>query len=63
MVVMKKKIPEEVANRLFENVFVCMKCNAKIRANLQKVRAGKIKCRKCGSKQLRPKTKERKGAV
>ena len=49
-----------VTNRLFNRVFICMKCNAKIRADPRKVRAGKIKCRKCYSKDLRPKSKERK---
>ncbi len=49
-----------VTNRLYNRVFICMKCNAKIRADPRKVRAGKIKCRKCYSKDLRPKSKERK---
>lgn len=49
---------QEVTDRMFKNVFVCMKCKAKIRANPRKVRAGKIKCRKCGSKDLRQKSKE-----
>lgn len=44
--------------RLFQNMFVCMKCNAKLRALPRKVEAGKIKCRKCGSKDLRLKSKE-----
>jgi ribosomal protein L40E len=51
---------EAVSKRVFERVFVCMKCNAKIRADLRKVKARKIKCRKCGYKGLRPKSKERK---
>lgn len=55
----KAKVPE-VMKRVYDRVFVCMKCNAKIRADLQKVKAKKIKCRKCGSKALRPKSKERK---
>ena len=59
---MAKKLPEDVSRRLFKNVFVCMKCNAKIRAPMSKVMKGKIKCRKCGSKALRPKAKERRGA-
>jgi len=53
---------KEVAKaRLFDRVFICMDCNAKIRADLSKVRAGKVKCRKCGSKKLRLKKKESKG--
>ncbi|MFH1473598.1 MAG: 50S ribosomal protein L40e [Candidatus Aenigmatarchaeota archaeon] len=55
----KTKI-EAVTNRIFNRMFICMKCNAKIRAEPRKVRAGKIKCRKCYSKDLRPKSKERK---
>lgn len=39
--------------RVFRNVFICMKCNAKIRTNNPK----KTKCRKCGAKALRPKKK------
>ena len=46
--------------RLYERVFVCMRCNAKIRSDALKVRANKIKCRKCGYKHLRAKKKERK---
>ena len=59
---MAKKLPDEVSKRLFQNVFVCMRCHAKIRAPMVKVKKGKIKCRKCGSKALRPKAKERRGA-
>ena len=55
----KQKFPE-AENRLFHRVFVCMKCGAKIRADLVKVRAGKINCRKCKSKRLRPIHKEHK---
>lgn len=63
MIAVRKKIPDAVVHRLFENVFICMKCNAKIRADPYKVAEGKIKCRKCGSKKLRPKSKERKGVA
>ncbi len=51
-------IKEEAKKRLFDNVFVCGKCKAKMKADGFKVRAGKIKCRKCGSRALRPKSKE-----
>jgi ribosomal protein L40E len=47
--------------RLFQNVFICMHCNGKIRAPPEKVKRGKIKCRRCGSKDLRLKAKERRG--
>ena len=58
---MAKKIPKEGAARLFTNVFICMNCNAKIRARREKVIRGSIMCRKCGSKELRLKAKERRG--
>ena len=60
MIEVPKKLFEEVADRLFHRVFVCRKCKSKIRADYAKVKAGKVKCRKCGSKSLRPKRKEKK---
>lgn len=54
---MAAPLPEVVKNRLFNRVYVCMKCNAKIKADLAKVKAGKVKCRKCNSKSLRVKKK------
>ena len=50
----------EAEARKFKNVFVCRKCKSKIRADYLKVREGKVKCRKCGSRALRPKRKEKK---
>ncbi|HLC51450.1 MAG TPA: 50S ribosomal protein L40e [archaeon] len=47
-------------SRLYEGVFVCMKCNAKMRAHPLRVAAGRVKCRKCYYHGLRPKSKERK---
>jgi hypothetical protein len=47
------KIPE-ATNRLFKNVFVCKKCQTKIRADSQKILKGKVKCRKCDKKAFRP---------
>jgi ribosomal protein L40E len=58
---MGKKINEAASNRLFLNMFVCMHCNAKHRSDPDKVKQGIIKCRKCGSKNLRLKAKERRG--
>lgn len=58
---MAKKLIEFAAKRLFINMNVCMKCNAKMKAKASDVKNRKIKCRKCGSKQLRPKAKERRG--
>jgi ribosomal protein L40E len=55
----KQKFPE-AEKRLFNRVFVCMKCGVKIKADLVKVRAGKVKCRKCKAKRLRPIHKDKK---
>ncbi len=52
---------DPVSKRLFDRVFICMKCNARIRANPEKVKAGRVKCRKCGYSGLRPKKRLRKG--
>lgn len=51
------KFPEAEA-RFFHNIFVCRKCGTKIRALNMKVIAGKVHCRKCKSKVLRPKRKK-----
>ena len=45
---------QEAQNRLFKNVFVCKKCQSKIKANPVRVLEGKVKCRKCKKKALRP---------
>lgn len=55
----KQRFPE-AEQRLFYRVFVCMKCGAKLRSDLVKVRSRKVKCRKCKSKQLRPVHREHK---
>ncbi len=47
------KIPE-AQNRMFKNVFVCKKCQTKIRADPQRILKGKVKCRKCNKKAFRP---------
>ncbi len=48
----------EADARYFHNVFVCRKCGTKIRTTNMKVLAGKVRCRKCKSKALRPKRKK-----
>ena len=55
----KQKSPE-AEKRLFHRVFICMKCGGKNRGDLIKVRDGKVKCRKCNSKRLRPIHKDHK---
>ncbi len=42
---MATKIPEAQA-RMTKNVFVCMRCESKMRADPQKILKGKVKCRK-----------------
>ncbi len=54
------KFPE-AERRIFHRVFVCRKCKSTLKTDNQKIKLGKAKCRKCGSKALRPKNKERKG--
>ncbi len=51
------KFPEADA-RWFKNVFVCRVCKSKVRAPVLKVLAGRVSCRKCGSKVLRTKRKK-----
>ncbi|MBI2545014.1 MAG: 50S ribosomal protein L40e [Candidatus Aenigmarchaeota archaeon] len=54
---MAKKVFPEAMGRLYNRVFVCKVCKAKMRADSAKVRLGKVKCRTCGSHALRPKKK------
>ena len=51
------KFPEADA-RLFRNKFVCRRCKSTIRATNMKVIAGKVRCRNCLRKVLRPKRKK-----
>jgi len=44
----------EAQNRLFKNMFVCKKCQTKMKADPQKILKGKVKCRKCQKKSFRP---------
>ncbi len=53
------RIPEATA-RLFHRVWICRKCKKKIRADGSKIRARKILCPKCGSRDFRAKRKEKK---
>lgn len=55
----RQRIPE-VDERLFNRVFICMNCGSKNKADLQKVKQKKIRCRNCKSKDLRPIHKEHK---
>lgn len=55
----KQKFAETEA-RLFTRIFICMKCGARNKGDVLKVRTGKIKCRKCHSKELRKIHKEHK---
>ncbi len=54
---MAKKTFPEAMERLFHRVYVCKICKSKIKADAMKVKHKKVKCRKCGSRELRPKKK------
>lgn len=45
---------KEAEARLFKDIYVCRKCENKIRAARNKVLNGKAYCRKCLSKAVRP---------
>jgi len=49
---------EEARVRKLRNVFVCRICKSKVRAPSLKVSQGKVKCRKCNSRKLKPKRKK-----
>lgn len=49
---------EEATVRKLRNIFVCRICKSKLRAPSLKISQGKIKCRKCGSRKLKPKRKK-----
>ncbi len=44
--------------RFFLNVYVCKKCNQKIRTQAVRILAGKVKCPRCQSRSFRPKRKK-----
>ncbi|MFH1803252.1 MAG: hypothetical protein ABH864_07455 [archaeon] len=50
---MATKIPI-AQNRMFHDVFVCKKCNKKIRSQAVRVVAGKVSCPRCKSRAFRP---------
>ena len=50
---MATKIPV-AQERMFHDVFVCKKCNHKIRSQAVRVVAGKVSCPKCKSRAFRP---------
>ncbi|NOQ55338.1 MAG: 50S ribosomal protein L40e [Nanohaloarchaea archaeon] len=54
---MAKPRNEIAVKRLFTNVYICMRCNAKVRSG----KRDGIKCRKCNSKNMRLKNKDVKG--
>lgn len=50
----------EAEKRLYGGVYVCRKCEKKGRFPVSKVLAGKVKCKGCGYKVLRPVRKRAK---
>jgi len=49
---------EEANRRLIVDVFVCRQCKRKVKAPSLKISQGKIHCRHCKSKKLRPKRRK-----
>jgi Zn finger protein HypA/HybF involved in hydrogenase expression len=47
-------------NRLFKNVFVCKHCGQKMKANVLKIIAKKVTCRKCKRHNFRPMKSKKK---
>ncbi len=45
--------PEAMA-RMFNSIYICRKCESKIKLPISKFLTGKGVCRKCNSKKLRP---------
>ena len=58
---MAKKLPDAIAKRMFTNMYICVKCNARMRVSSEKIKKGGVKCRRCNCSKLRPKAKERRG--
>lgn len=58
---MGKKVMGPAFDRLYKNVFICLRCNSKIKADPLKVKKHLVKCRKCNSYKLRLKAKEPRG--
>lgn len=56
LIIMAMKRDPVVDTRIFNNVYVCMRCNAKLRTSKPVERTG-AKCRKCGYKGMRLKRK------
>jgi len=50
----RKTFPEAMA-RIYQRMYVCRVCKAKMRAEGAKIKSGAVKCRNCGSRALRPK--------
>ena len=57
---MAKKVTGPIFHRLFENVFVCLRCKRKQRADPLAIRDKRVHCRKCGMSAFRPKSKQGK---
>lgn len=51
------KFPE-ADERLFKNVYICLRCNARNRVDQRRIRLDKAKCHKCHHPRLRQKSKK-----
>ncbi len=45
---------EAAAARYLRNIFICKVCKSKMRTTNMRVLSGKVSCRKCKGKALRP---------
>lgn len=45
---------DESIGRMFSRVFVCRNCKTKMKTDKMRIIKGEVKCKKCGSEQLRP---------
>ncbi len=53
---------KEAEVRLFNRVFICRKCNAKVRSSPNRIKEKLIVCPKCQSRAFRAKVKEKRVA-
>lgn len=45
---------EEAIGRMFKRVFVCRNCKTKMKTDKLRIMKGEVRCKKCGSHNLRP---------
>ncbi|HLC22410.1 MAG TPA: hypothetical protein VJJ79_01415 [Candidatus Nanoarchaeia archaeon] len=45
---------EATVARIFRRIFVCRRCKQKVRTDMGRILAGKVKCRTCQGRAFRP---------